>query len=117
MIDGFPPFTKQDNPAVIAEFIFEMQQAGNDMSWFDYDMLPDGFEEEEPKKKRKKKSSEANKTENEKTQRSRRRLRRKRMSIKNPTHKLLKKVLLNIKLLVFIPSLSLILLFISHMTQ
>jgi hypothetical protein len=66
IIDGFPPFIKQDNPTVIAEFIFEMQQAGNDMSWFNYDMLPDGFEEEEPKKKRKKKSSEADKTEKKK---------------------------------------------------
>jgi hypothetical protein len=62
IIDGFPPFTKQDNPAVIAEFIFEMIQAGNDMSWFNYDMLPDGYEEEEPKKKRKKMSSEADET-------------------------------------------------------
>src|ERR1044072_557879 len=66
IIDGFPLFTKQDNPVVTVHYIFEMEQAGNDMTWFNYDMLPDGYEEVEPRKKRKKKSSKADETEQKK---------------------------------------------------
>src|ERR1044072_7178882 len=43
-----------------------MKEEGNDMSWFNYDMLPDGYDEVEPRKKRKKKSSEADETEQKK---------------------------------------------------
>src|ERR1044072_1222322 len=41
LIDNFPPFTKQDNPEAIAHYIFMMKEEGNDMSWFNYDMLLD----------------------------------------------------------------------------
>src|ERR1044072_2032286 len=44
IIDNFPPFAKQDNPEAIAHYIFMMQEEGNDMFWFNYEMLPDGYD-------------------------------------------------------------------------
>src|ERR1044072_6792025 len=59
-VEDFPLFTKLDHPAVIAEYIFMMQEQGFDMSGFEYDRLSDALEfVEHRKEKKKKKRSES----------------------------------------------------------
>src|ERR1044072_6040026 len=58
-IDDFPLFTKLDPPEVTAEYVFMMQEAGFDMSSFNYDKLPDAPDLVEPRKGKKKKRSES----------------------------------------------------------
>src|ERR1044072_8539168 len=69
-IHDFPLFTKLDPPEVIAEYIFMMQEAGFDMSNFDYDHLPDAPEIVGPRKGKKKKRSELDEPRKEKSRKS-----------------------------------------------
>src|ERR1044072_6361151 len=41
IIDGYPLFTKQDGPEVVALYVFELQQAGVETSTFRFEDLPD----------------------------------------------------------------------------
>src|ERR1044072_937425 len=58
-VDDFPLFSKNDNPEVIPQYIFMIQEEGVDVSGFRYEDLPDGPDLVDPKKKKKKKKRKA----------------------------------------------------------
>src|ERR1044072_8578145 len=60
-LDGYPTWSKYDNPEAMAWFIYSLELEGHDMSWFTYDDFPDCPPEwlERKKKTKRKRKAEA----------------------------------------------------------
>src|ERR1044072_6752778 len=69
-VNGFPNWSKYDNPEAIAWYVYALELEGHDMSWFSYDDLPDFtpnmLVHKKKRKSRKRKSKEEEETEQKK---------------------------------------------------
>src|ERR1044072_7232268 len=68
-VNGFPNWSKYDNPEAIAWYVYALELEGRDMSWFSYDDLPDftpNMLVHEKKRKSRKRKSEEEETEQKK---------------------------------------------------
>src|ERR1044072_8795519 len=68
-VNGFPNWSKYDNPEAIAWYVYALELEGHDMSWFSYDDLPDftpNMLVHEKKRKSRKRKSEEEETEQKK---------------------------------------------------
>src|ERR1044072_1197409 len=69
-VNGFPNWSKYDNPEAIAWYVYALELEGHDMSWFSYDDLPDFTSNmlvhKKMRKSRKRKSEEEEDTEQKK---------------------------------------------------